>query len=91
MTSSWRVVPSCCTRAHERDVAADILAQQLVGLEQVVLVVLLEHADARRLGQRSEVHRRRIDGRGNVHELEVEVAGRQRQRRTSRTSAMSEL
>ena len=29
-------------RAHERDLAADILAQELVGLEQIVLVVLLE-------------------------------------------------
>ncbi len=65
--------------ADERDLTTDVLAQQLVGLEQVVLVVLLQHVDARGLGQRSEMHGRRIDGRGNVHELEVEISGRQRQ------------
>ena len=79
-------------RAHERDVAADVLAQQLVGLEQVVLVVLLEDADARRLGERAEVHGRRIHRRGDVHEVQI---GRCRAQaagcRTSRTSAMSEL
>ena len=64
-------------RAHERDVAADVLAQQLVGFEEIVFVVLLEDADARRLGQRSEVHRRRIHGRGDVHELQIELARRQ--------------
>ncbi len=58
-------------RAHERDIAADVLAQQLVRLEQVVLVVLLEHAHARRLGQRAEMHGRRIDRRGDVHEVQV--------------------
>ena len=58
-------------RAHQRDVAADVLAQQLVGLEQVVLVVLFEHAHARRLAERPEVHRRRIDGRGDVHEVQI--------------------
>ena len=62
---------------HERDVAADVLAQQLVGLEQVVLVVLLEHVETRRLGQRSEVHRRRVDRGRDVHEPQVERAARQ--------------
>ena len=62
--------------AHERDVAADVLAQQLVGLEQVVFVVLLEHADPPRLGERSEVHGRRIHRRRDVHEAQVEGAAR---------------
>ena len=66
-------------RAHERDFAADVLSQQLVGLEEIVFVVLLEHAHARRLGQRAEVHRRGIHRRGDVHELQIEFAGRQHQ------------
>ena len=65
--------------AHQDDVAADVLAQQLVGLEQVVLVVLLEHVHARRLGERPEVHRRRIHRRRDVHEPQVEAAARQLQ------------
>ena len=63
-------------RAHQCDLAADVLAQQLFRFEQVVLVVLFEHAERRRLGQRTEVHRGRIDGRGDVHELQVEASGR---------------
>ena len=79
-------------RAHERDVAADVLAQQLVRLEQVVFVVLLEHADARRLGERAEVHGRRIDRRGDVHEAQIErCRAAAAALRTSRTSARSEL
>jgi hypothetical protein len=66
-------------QAHERDVAADILPQQLVRLEQVVLVVLLEDVQARRFGQRSEVHGRRIHRGGDVHESQVEGAARQLQ------------
>ena len=78
--------------AHQRDLAADVLAQQLVGLEQVVLVVLLEDADARRLAHRSEVHRGWIDRRGDIHEAQVEAARPAAcTLRTSRTSAMSEL
>ena len=65
--------------AHQRHFAADVLAQQLVGIEQVVLVVLLEHADRRRLGQRSEMHRRRIDGGRDVHEAQVAGAARELQ------------
>ena len=65
--------------AHQRHVAADVLAQQLVGLEQVVLVVLLEHARARRLGERSEMNGRRIHGRRDVHEAQVADAARKLQ------------
>ncbi len=62
---------------HQRDVAADVLAQQLVRLQQVVLVVLLQHAHARRLGERSEVHRRRVHRRRDVHEAQAGGAARQ--------------
>ena len=64
-------------RAHEGHFAADVLSEQLVGLEKIVLVVLLQHADAGRLGERSEVHGRRVHRRRDVHELQIEVAGRQ--------------
>ena len=59
-------------RSHERDVPADVLPEQLFGIEQVVLVVLLEDAEPRGLGQRSEVHGRRVDGGSDVHEPQVE-------------------
>jgi hypothetical protein len=65
--------------AHERHLATDVLSEQLVGLEEIVLVVLLQHTDTRRLGERSEMHRRRIDRRRDVHELQIEVPGRQHQ------------
>ena len=64
---------------HQRHVAADVLAQQLLGLEQVVLVVLLEDADARRLAERSKMHRRRVHGGGDVHEMQIGRAARERQ------------
>ena len=64
-------------RAHERHVAADVLAQQLFGLQQIVFVVLLEHAHARRLAERAKMDGRRIHGRGDVHEAQVERASRE--------------
>jgi hypothetical protein len=63
--------------AYQDDVAADVLAQQLVRFQQVVLVVLLEHAHARRLGQRTKMDGRRVDRRGDVHEPQIEAAARQ--------------
>ena len=65
------------TRAHERDVASDVFAEQLFGLEEIVFVVLFEHAHARGLAERAEMHGRRIDRRGDVHEAQVEGAPRQ--------------
>ena len=56
---------------HERDVPADILPQELLGLEQVVLVVLFENPDTRRVAQRPEVNGRRIDRRSDVHVVKV--------------------
>jgi hypothetical protein len=67
------------SRAHQRHLAPDVFAQQLVGLQQVVLVVLLEHAYRSRLRQRAEVDSRRVHGGGDVHELQIEGAGRKRQ------------
>ena len=66
-------VPPTCRTPNQRDVAADVLAQQLVRLEQVVLAVLLEDLHPRRLSQRSEMHRRRVDGRRDVLEVEIEL------------------
>jgi hypothetical protein len=37
-------------RSHQRDVLADVLLQQLLGFEQVVLVVLLDDGLTRLLG-----------------------------------------
>ena len=64
----------------QRDVAADVLPQQLVRLQQVVLVVLLEHADSVRFGERPEMHGGGIDRGRDVHELQVEGASWQLQR-----------
>ena len=64
----------CLAHAHERHVAADVLAQQLFGLQEIVFVVLFQHAHARRLGERAEMHGRRVDGRSDVHEAQVERA-----------------
>ena len=65
--------------AHQRDVASDVLPQQLVGLEQIVFVILLEHADARRLRQRSEVDGGGVDGGRDVHEPQIEASARKLQ------------
>src|SRR5262245_24517885 len=43
-------------RPYKRDFATDVLSKQLVGLEQVVLVVLFHDADPRGFGQRAEMH-----------------------------------
>ena len=65
----------------DRDRAVDVLLQQLLGADQVELVVLLEHGGALAVGQRLEHHGGRIDQRGDVGEahrvaslVEVEVA-----------------
>ena len=57
--------------AHQRDVTADILAQQLLGFEQVVLVVLLEDPDPSGLRERPEMHGRGIHRGRDVLELEI--------------------
>ena len=66
--------PSLLTRPHERDLAADVLPEQLLGLEQIVFVVLFDDAERGRLGERAEVHGGGIDRGRDVHELQVELA-----------------
>ena len=65
--------------AHQPDFAADVFLQELHRVEEVVLIVLLEDAEPRGIGQRAQVHRGRVDGRGDVAHLEIEGAVRQRQ------------
>ena len=59
-------------RAHQRHLAAHVFLQQLLRVEQVVFVVLLDHAELRGIGERAEVHGRGIDGRGDVLEPQRE-------------------
>ena len=46
----------------------DILLQQLVGADEIELVVLFQHRSALGIGHRFECHRRRVDQRGHVGE-----------------------
>jgi hypothetical protein len=62
---------------HQRHVPPDVLAQQLVRLQEVVLVVLFDDVQALRLAEGSKVHRRRVDGGGDVHEAKVRGACRE--------------
>ncbi len=66
-------------RANQRHLAADVLLQQLLRIEQVVFVVLFEHRQAARLRERTQVHGGRIHGGGDVFEAQVQLAGRQRE------------
>src|SRR5262245_31521169 len=52
--------------AHERHVAADILLEEPLRIEQIELVILLEDPQLRWLGERSEMDGRWIYSRGNV-------------------------
>ncbi len=52
------------------DRLADELLQQLLGRDQVVLVVLLEHRERAGGGEGLQVHRARVDRRGHVHEAQ---------------------
>ena len=76
-TSSYSVVPLANfgrTRVTSRPT---IFLQQLVRVEQIVLVILLENTQLGRLGERTEMHGRRIDGSGDVHEPQERIPGRQ--------------
>ena len=57
--------------------AADVLLHELAAREQVELVVLLEDAQARGIGQRLEMHGGRIDLRRHVRELGLVPSRRQ--------------
>ena len=63
----------------EHHLAADVLAEELLRLEQVVLVVLLEDAHARGVRERAEMHRGRIHGGRDVDEVQVGLARRERE------------
>ncbi len=64
-------------RANQRDIPADILFQELVGVEQVVFVVLFEHREAQRFRERANVNCRRVHRGGDVHEAEIDGSARQ--------------
>jgi hypothetical protein len=51
--------------------------QEFGGFEEIVLVILLDHAQLVRFGEGAEVDGGRIDGGGDVHEFEAERAGGQ--------------
>ncbi len=70
--------PVVHARADERDVAADVLLQQPLRVEQVELVVLFEDAEPRWLAERAEVHRRRVHRRRDVEKAQVDDAAGQR-------------
>ena len=65
-------------RADERDVAADVLLQQPLRVEQVELVVLFEDAEAGWLAERAEVDGGRVHRRRDVEKAQVDNAVRQR-------------
>ena len=54
------------TNLIDRDLPIDILLQQLVGADQIELIVLFQHRGAFRIGHRLECHRGRVDQRGHV-------------------------
>ena len=74
VTSRSRVVPFSSYAAQQLDVAPDVLVEQAIGIEQVELVVLLEHTQARRFGQGADVHRCGIDGGRDIEEPQVRHA-----------------
>ena len=65
-------------RAHERDLAADVLPEQPLRVQQVVLIVLFQDAELARLAQRPDMHGRRVHRRRDVEQAEIERAARQR-------------
>ena len=75
-TSSY---PSCRRHFGRTRVTSrpTIFLQQFVRVEQVVLVILLQNIQLGRLGERTEVHGRGIDGSGDVHESQERFPGRQ--------------
>ncbi len=61
--------------ANQRHLLADVFVEKFCGLEQIVFVVLLDDAELVRVGERAEMHGSRIDGGGDVHELQAKRAG----------------
>ena len=78
VTSRSRVVPFSSYRRSSLTSRPTYLRSRRSGFEQVELVVLLEHAEARRLGQRADVHGCRIHGGRDVEQPQIGDAGGQR-------------
>ena len=66
-------------RAHQRHFLAHVLVQQFRRLQQIVFIILFDHAQFVRLRQRPEMHRGRIHGSRNVRKFQAEHPARQRQ------------
>ncbi len=66
-------------RANQRDFLADVFVQEFGGFEEIVFVILLDHAQFVRLGQGAEMYRGGIHGSRDVHEFEAESASWQGQ------------
>ena len=64
-------------RAHQRHFLAHVLVQQFRRIQQIVFVVLLNHAQLVRLRQRPEMHRGGIHRSRNIRELQAERSTRQ--------------
>ncbi len=52
----------------DADAAVDVFLQQFLGVDQVELEILFDHAGAFGIGQRFEAHRGRVDQRGDIGE-----------------------
>src|SRR3984957_277649 len=59
-------------RADQGDFLADIFLQEFLGIEQIIFVVLLDHAQFGVVGQRTKVDRGRVDRRGHVFKAQRE-------------------
>jgi hypothetical protein len=60
----------------DAQVAIDVAREQLVLAHEVELEILLEHLRAFRVGEREELHGRRVDERGDILELDGAATAR---------------
>ena len=73
----FEVPPSIVVRTSVTSLPT-YFCRSFCGSSRSVLVVLLDDRQLARLGERSQVHRGRVDGGGDVLEAQVMIAGRQR-------------
>src|SRR5713226_4149653 len=66
--------PAVLVGAHKGDFLADVLVEELGGLEEVVFVVLLDDAEFLWVGEGAEMHGGRIYGGGDIHQFEAKGA-----------------